>query len=100
MRSAYERVYKTVLEIANQNRGKTVACTTHGGITRCILCRIFYNDITKLKDTPWADNTAISLIKVDDNNNLSLEFYNDTSHLPEEYLPKRSRISTFMKVNK
>lgn len=100
MRTAYERIYKTVLEIAHNNRGKTVACTTHGGVTRCLLCRIMYNDIKQLKNTPWADNTAIALINVNDDDTLSLEFFNNTEHLPDEYLPKRTRLSAFMKVNK
>lgn len=100
MRHAYERIYQAVLKLARENRGKTIACTTHGGVTRCILCRILHNDINELKNTPWADNTAIAKIIVDDNEKLTLEFYNDTKHLPEEYLPKRNRISTFMKVKK
>lgn len=100
MRHAYDRIYETVKKLAQENRGKTIACTTHGGVTRCLLCRILFNDIHKLKDTPWADNTAISLINIDDNGNMSLEFYNDTTHLPQEFLPKRTRISTFMKVEK
>ncbi len=100
MRSAYERIYKTILDITHKNRGKTVACTTHGGVTRCLLCNILYGSIDELKNTPRPENTAISLIVVDDNNNMSLEFYNDTSHLPEEYLPKRNRFPTFMKVKK
>ena len=100
MRSAYERIYETVKKLAQENRGKTIACTTHGGVTRCLLCRILFNDIHKLKDTPWADNTAISLINIEDDGKMSVEFYNDTSHLPQEFLPKRTRISTFMKVEK
>ncbi len=100
MRHAYERVYETILSLVDANRGKTIACTTHGGVTRCLLCRILHGDIRELKNTPWADNTAIARILVDDNNKMTLDFYNDTTHLPEEYLPKRTRISTFMKVNK
>lgn len=100
MRHAYDRIYETVKKLAQENRGKTIACTTHGGVTRCLLCRIMFGDIHKLKDTPWADNTAITLINFDDNDTLSLEFYNDTTHVPQEFLPKRTRISTFMKVKK
>ncbi len=100
MRSAYERIYKTVLNLAKENRDKTIACTTHGGVTRCIICRILHNDITELKNTPWADNTAVAKITVDDNDCLTLEYFNDTSHVPPELLPKRNKISTFMKVKK
>ena len=47
------------------------------------------------KDVPWSDNTAISLIELDDYFNITLKFYNDASHLPEELNPKRSRIGSY-----
>jgi broad specificity phosphatase PhoE len=100
MRDAYERIFNTVLDIASKNRGKTIACTTHGGVTRCLICRLLHGDIHKLKDTPWADNTGVACFTVDDNDNCTLEFYNDTTHLPPEYIPKRNRISKYMKVEK
>lgn len=99
MRHAYERIYNTVMTLANHNRGKTIACTTHGGVTRCLICRLLHNDIHELKNTPWADNTAVSCFTVDDDNNITLEFYNDTSHLPPEYIPKRNRLSKFMRAS-
>lgn len=100
MRHAYERIYNTLIDIAKQNRNKTIACTSHGGVTRCILCRVLFGNISKLKETPWANNTAVALLNIDEKNNITAEYYNDTSHVPEEFLPKRNRISTFMKVNK
>lgn len=98
MRHAYERIYNTILSLAAENRGKTIACATHGGVTRCLLCRILHNNIHELKNTPWADNTAIALLKIDDDNNITLDFYNDTTHLPQELLPKRTRLATFMRA--
>ncbi len=95
MRNAYERIYNTILELANENRGKTIACASHGGVTRCLICNLLFGDINRLKDTPWADNTAVALINVDDNNNMKLEFYNDTEHLPSEYLPKSSSLNNY-----
>lgn len=93
MASAYERIWETVLSIAKENKGKTVACATHGGVTRCLNCRLMFRDIKKLKDVPWSDNTAIALIEFDDSFNPKLKFLNDTSHLPEEFNPKNNRIS-------
>ena len=46
-------------------------------------------DIKELKNTPWAENTAVSLIEFDDNLNPNIVFYNDVSHLPEEYINKK-----------
>ena len=96
MRDAYERIWNTVKKIAAENKGKAVACTTHGGVTRCLLCRLLKGDITKLKEMPWSENTAVTLIRFDDNLNPEVVFYNDTSHLPEGLIPKRSRLSSFM----
>lgn len=100
MRHAYERIYETVIEIAQKNRGKTVACTTHGGVTRCLICRILSNDICELKNTPYSDNTAVTLFNIDDGDNIKIEFFNDASHLPTELLPAENRVASFMKVKK
>ena len=100
MRDAYERIWNTVKKIAAQNTGKTVACTTHGGVTRCLLCRLLKGDIKKLSEMPWSENTAVSLIRFDEDLNPEVVFYNDVSHLPEELIPKRSRLSSFMGKNK
>lgn len=99
MRDAYERIWNTVKKIAAQNPGKTVACTTHGGVTRCLLCRLLKGDITKLSEMPWSENTAVSLIRFDEDLNPEVAFCNDTSHLPEELIPKHSRLSSFMGGN-
>ena len=92
MRDAYVRIYNEIIELAHANRGKTIAAASHGGVLRCLTCRILYNDITRLKDVPWHENTAITLIKIDDSDKISIEFFNDYSHVPSEYMPKRNRI--------
>jgi len=99
MRHAYERIYNTFLEIANENQGKTVACTTHGGVIRCILCKLLNDDIHNLKNIPLADNTAVALFVID-GTDVSVEFFNDASHVPQELLPKKSRVSEFMRLDK
>lgn len=96
MRSAYERIWKTVTKIAKENSGKTVACATHGGVTRCLLCRLIKGDISLLKEMPWSENTAVTLIEFDNNLKPSVIYCNDVSHLPKEYIPVRSRLSSFM----
>ena len=96
MRDAYERIWNTVKGIAEENAGKTVACATHGGVTRCLLCRLLKGDITKLSAMPWSENTAVSLIEFDESLNPHVVFFNDVSHLPKELIPVRSRLSSFM----
>ena len=44
MRDAYVRIYDEILYLAHQNRGKTIAAASHGGVLRCLSCRILYND--------------------------------------------------------
>ena len=92
MRDAYVRIYDEVIALARMNRGKTIAAASHGGVLRCLMCRVLYYDITRLKDVPWCENTAVTLLKIDDNDKISVEFFNDYSHVPAEYMPKRSRI--------
>lgn len=95
MRHAYERIWNAVCRLVKENVGKTLAIATHGGVTRCLACRLMYNDITKMADVDWAENTAVSCITFDDNLNATLEFYNDCSHLPKEYINPKSR---FVKI--
>lgn len=92
MRNAYERIWEEIKAIVRENSGKTVAVSTHGGVTRCLMCRLLYGDIRRLKDVPWCENTAITLLAVDDNFNVSIRAFNDHTHVPEKYMPKRSRI--------
>ena len=92
MKDAYVRIYDEVLALARQNRNKTIAAATHGGVLRCLMCRVLYYDITRLKDVPWCENTAVTLLKIDDDDKIGVEFFNDYSHVPSEYMPKRNRI--------
>ncbi|MBQ8202716.1 MAG: histidine phosphatase family protein [Clostridia bacterium] len=96
MRSAYNRIWETLLRLVRENNGKTIAVATHGGVTRCLMCRLNFGDIKKLKDTPWSDNTAVSLVEFDDELNPRIVYMNDSSHVPEKYMPKRNRISSFI----
>ena len=83
MTAAYERIYDTVLNIAKENKGKSIACATHGGVIRCLICKILYNDIKKLKDVLVPINTAVTLLQIDDNENINIKFFNDYSHLDD-----------------
>ena len=93
MREAYERIWSAVLSILKENSGKTVAVATHGGVIRCLNCRLLYGNIEGLKDMNWCENTGITLLEFGSDITPRVEFMNDTSHLPEELLPKRSRMA-------
>ena len=96
MRHAYERIWTEVQELIAQSGGKTIAVTSHGGIIRNLICRLMYGTIERLKDVPWSENTAVTLIEFDDAMNFKICFSNDHYHVPEEYMPKRTRLSSFM----
>ena len=92
MTDAYDRIWETVLKIAKENKGKSVACASHGGVLRCLLCKLIHNDITKLSSISNVGNTAISLIEFDDDWSYTLKFGNDFSHLGAELLNTKSQI--------
>ncbi len=91
-RAAYERIWKAVNRLAQENKGKTIAVATHGGVLRALFCRLKFGTVERLAEMPYADNTAVSLLKVDENGKVEIEFYYDISHLPEEFLPEHSRV--------
>lgn len=89
---AYERIWETILNIAKENKGKTIACATHGGVTRCLNCRLVKNDISKMNEIPFGYNTAVTLIEFDDNLNFKVIFYDDASHITDELMNKAAAI--------
>lgn len=97
MTHAYERIWETVLNLVKENPNKNIACATHGGVLRCLTCRILHNNIKKLKDTNWSENTAITLLEFDESLKPRLVLLNDASHLPKELVNKKSRLSSFLK---
>lgn len=92
MRQAYERIWETVLQLAKKNTGKSVAAATHGGVIRCLNCRLTKGSIEHLKDVPWSDNTAVTLLEFDDELNVKIIYLNDSSHLPKRLIPVRNKI--------
>ncbi len=86
MRDAYKRIEKAFFELLQKHKGETIACASHGGIIRCLECRLLYNDITKLKEVTIFDNTAILLLEIDDNGIITIKLSNDSSHLTPELI--------------
>ncbi len=87
MHEVYSRMREMLQRIAVEYAGMTVAVVSHGCALRNFLCWVEFNDITRLHDVGWADNTAVSLVTCAVTENArrwTLEFKNDASHLPEE----------------
>lgn len=93
MRQVYDRIWQGIEAIAKDpdNDGKTVLVASHGVAIRTLLCRAVLGSIERLNEMKWSDNTAVSLL-IFDENGVRAEFINDASHVPEEFLPKHSKI--------
>ncbi len=98
MRDAYKRITDTVLRLVRENDGKQIAIASHGGVIRCLLCFLMCNDILKLNDVIWSDNTSVTKINFKNDMSAEFEYLNSTVHLPAEYLPQGSRIASYIKV--
>ena len=88
MRKVYLRAKKALDKFAKDadNEGKTIVLSSHGGIIKNMLCFVLYNDVERLIDVPWANNTSVSHI-VYNNGKYEVKYINDASHLPEEFAP-------------
>ena len=84
MVTVYDRITKCVTEIISQNIGKTIVIVSHGCALRNYLTYAEWGNIHKLGDAGWLDNTAVSLLKYNDDLVPEIIFKNDTSHLPPE----------------
>lgn len=93
MTSVYKRSWEAIEEIISQNDGKTVALTSHGCTIRNIMCHAQGKPIEELNTVNWADNTGVFLLRFHGEKLPEIVMFNDVSHLPEGFLPKRSRIT-------
>lgn len=84
MTQVYDRVYNAVQRMAKKHKGETVFVVTHGCVIRNLICRLKYNDIKKLNEVYWCDNTALSVVEIDENGHWHLTVDGDNSHLDKE----------------
>ena len=92
MNRAYERIYSAVVKIAENNKDKTLAIASHGGVIRCLICKILKDDIKKLTEIPFVGNTGVTLLEFDEKLNIKVSFFNDTSHLGEGLTNKNATV--------
>ena len=83
MRDGYCRIWNAILNIAQENAGKTIAVATHGGMIRCLLTRLLEGSVEKMPNVSWAGNTSVSLVEFDSDFTPTLKICDDTSHLGE-----------------
>lgn len=78
-----ERMRAAVLEIAARHGGQTVACVSHGMAIRALVSGLLGVQSHEIHKVPHGDNTSVTLLH-EENGGLSVEYYNDSSHLPGE----------------
>lgn len=76
-----DRAMAALRDIAGENRGRTVAVFSHGYVIRLTLAALQGFSIQQLAQTPVGDNTAVSLLEVDEAGALRVVFRDDNSHL-------------------
>jgi probable phosphoglycerate mutase len=77
-----ERFRQTVLELAQQYDGQTVAVVAHGLGIRALLCDLLGVTSENIATLPYGDNTSVSLLEVEQGQ-VTVRWYNDNSHLDE-----------------
>ena len=78
-----DRAYKAILDMAHENPGKTVVAVSHVTTITCALTRVLGKPIDAYGTIPGGENTAVSCVEVDGNDNMVVRFIADVSHLPE-----------------
>lgn len=77
------RMRAVLVEIAARYDGQTVAVVSHGVAIRSFLASALGIPSEKIDTLPHGDNTAVACLRYD-GGALTVEYYNDASHLPEE----------------
>ncbi|MCI9678988.1 MAG: GNAT family N-acetyltransferase [Oscillospiraceae bacterium] len=76
-----DRMLEGVRQIAAEYPGGTVAATSHGAALRTLLGTLQGLSLEEIGRTPHGDNTAVSLLEVEDGT-IRLLFRDDNSHVP------------------
>ncbi len=95
MRSVYARVFAAVQRIIRENKGQNIVTVSHGAAIRCLMCWLLYGDIERLREVPWCDNTAVTLVEFDEQLKPEIKFTNSVDHLSEELLPVANKIAAW-----
>lgn len=77
------RIMSAILEIAASHDGQTVAIVSHGMAIKIFLMGIMGIEPGDTASMMHGDNTSVSLVDID-GDQMTVEFYNDNSHLGEE----------------
>ena len=87
-----DRMLAAVRRMAAEHPGGTVAAVSHGAALRTLLGTLEGLSLAELGDTPYGDNTAVSLLEVE-GDEIRLVFRDDASHVPSVSKIHRHRVS-------
>lgn len=79
-----ERLTFALRRIASEVGDGTAICVSHSCTIKAGLCMILGRPLSDIGVAGHGDNTAVSLIHVDREGNFTVEYMNDSSHLPPD----------------
>lgn len=81
-----ERGYLAIRRMAEENPGGTVVAITHSCTLVCTLTKLLGEPISYYMNIKSGDNTAVTMLEVDEEGCIEIKYISDVSHLPEELL--------------
>ncbi len=78
-----QRIINEVESILKSNPGKNICIVTHGTAIRSIICYFQGCGLETMENTPWYDNTAVTIVEYEDGR-YNLVVAGDASHLSRE----------------
>lgn len=84
MRTVYDRIWKTILELVEKNPGKNICAVSHVCAIRNFLCRACGWPIEKMQQIPWVGNTSVNIIDFNEELKPKIITVNDLAHLDGE----------------
>ncbi len=82
VREVYKRAYEAIIDIVNQNLGKTVVIVAHGCVIRSLMASLRNMSVETMRDIKWAPNSSVSRF-VYDGECFVMDIEGDNSHLGE-----------------
>ena len=79
-----ERGVWIIKQMAEENPGGTVVAITHTCTLMCTLTKLYGKPISYYNEIKGGDNTAVTLVEVDEEGNIEVIYVNDITHLPPE----------------
>lgn len=95
MAQVYERVNAALDRVIQDNPGKRIVITTHGGVLRNLYARVSRGCPEGIRQSQVFGNTGVSLLEARDGA-LRWAYTNDLSHLPEDMRRPPTRFAFFV----